>query len=330
MRRPRERERKGNKEREEVSWMRRKKEVVKRRKSFLPDKTKGAYLHRGGGPAREQFPGESHPGSFGGGIHGGLSSDRAKEPIAASPTPRITIRYRSRPRKSQCRRARTSQLESMIASLTKEVRSLKASSTPPPTKTKKPSTATQHSTPKQTPSQVQKSPEKTQPSQPKTATGKHKSNPVLSSPAATSTPKRQIHANSAPPESLKVFKAPSPQHNPKQMTTGDFPPEFNSTKVNSLPSFPVLKSADSFIFLECTVCSHQDFVGPSNTRCIKQATQQTQSPLLINTNEVQLFKQAQAGSIKFGRQLIHLGSNNICHAQVLMVCTWSPPMLMIT
>ncbi|KNZ45034.1 hypothetical protein VP01_8555g1, partial [Puccinia sorghi] len=73
--------------------------------------------------------------------------------------------------------AHTSQLESMIASLAEEVCSLKASSNPLPTKTKK-----------------------NQPCQPKTATRSQNLNQVLSSPAATSTPKRQIRANSAPPE----------------------------------------------------------------------------------------------------------------------------------
>ncbi|KNZ63681.1 hypothetical protein VP01_11137g1, partial [Puccinia sorghi] len=57
----------------------------------------------------------------------------------------------------------------------------------------------------------------------------------------------------------------------------------------------------------------------SNTEQVKQAAWQTQSPSLINTNEVQLFPKAQAGSIKFGRQLIHLRSNNICYADGLMV-----------
>ncbi|KNZ56564.1 hypothetical protein VP01_2374g2 [Puccinia sorghi] len=63
--------------------------------------------------------------------------------------------------------------------------------------------------------------------------------------STTSTPKRQICSNSAPPEvrnlkphklvknlkSLKVVKVPSPQRHPKHMNTGYFPPEFNSTKV---------------------------------------------------------------------------------------------------
>ncbi|KNZ44032.1 hypothetical protein VP01_9570g2 [Puccinia sorghi] len=93
----------------------------------------------------------------------------------------------------------TSKLEAIIASLAEEVCSLKASSTPPPTKATNKSTATQHTTPKQSTSQHGKSPEKTQPSQPKTVTGKLNSSPGLSSTAATSTPKRQIHANSAPP-----------------------------------------------------------------------------------------------------------------------------------
>lgn len=52
------------------------------------------------------------------------------------------------------------------------------------------------------------------------------------------------------------------------------------------------------------------------------------SPALINSNEVQLFQDATQGSIKLGRQIIHVGSNNIRYAQGLMVRlglrTWCP------
>ncbi|KNZ49726.1 hypothetical protein VP01_4828g3 [Puccinia sorghi] len=188
----------------------------------------------------------------------------------------------------------------MIASLAKEVHSLKSTSNPPPNKAKKKPVAAKNSTPKQTTSQAQKSPQKIQHSQPKTTTRSQNLNQGI----------------------LKVFKAPSTQHHPKQMTTGDFPPEFTSTKVNSLQSFPVLKSVYSFCFLECTVCSHQYFVGPFNTRC---TAWQTQSPLLINTNEVQLFKKSQAGSIKFRRKRIHFHfKQNLLNCQQL-TCSMLQP-----
>jgi hypothetical protein len=52
------------------------------------------------------------------------------------------------------------------------------------------------------------------------------------------------------------------------------------------------------------------------------------SPALILSNEVQLFQNAVGGKIKYGRQVLHLGSNNVCYAQGLMIRlglrVWSP------
>ncbi|KNZ53345.1 hypothetical protein VP01_326g8 [Puccinia sorghi] len=194
--------------------------------------------------------------------------------------------------------ARTSQLEAIIASLSKEVHSLKGSSTPPPTKAKKKSTATQHTTPKQSTTQV---------------------NPGLSSPAATSTPKRQIRANSAPAEVGNC----KPRKLAKNLKSLKVNALFVHIKIlwgllmqDAVPKVPDLGTLQEF---------HQQF---SNTKQVKQAAQQTQSPSLINTNEDQLFPKAQAESIKFGRQLIHLCFSNIRYTEGLMVClglrVWCP------
>ncbi|KNZ47466.1 hypothetical protein VP01_637g19 [Puccinia sorghi] len=52
---------------------------------------------------------------------------------------------------------------------------------------------------------------------------------------------------------------------------------------------------------------------------INQAVKMSSSHALINSNEVQLFEDTTQGSIKLGRQIIHVGCNNICYAYGLMV-----------
>jgi hypothetical protein len=65
-----------------------------------------------------------------------------------------------------------------------------------------------------------------------------------------------------------------------------------------------------------------------NSDEVDRAAKVASSPALILSNEVQLFQNAVGGKIKYGRQVLHLGSNNVCYAQGLMVRlglrVWSP------
>ncbi|KNZ59614.1 hypothetical protein VP01_1694g4 [Puccinia sorghi] len=108
---------------------------------------------------------------------------------------------------------------------------------------------------------------------------------------STTTSKRQIRTNSAPPKvgnlkpdklvkskSLIAVNTPSPQHHPKQMLTGDLPPEFSSTKntlfVHIKILWVLLKKVSPEILQHPT----------SQTSCTAN------SFMLINTNEVYIFK----------------------------------------
>jgi hypothetical protein len=56
----------------------------------------------------------------------------------------------------------------------------------------------------------------------------------------------------------------------------------------------------------------------STNNQVKHAAKTTLSPALISSNEIQLFKDATSGSVKYGRQVIHVGSNNVRYSQGLM------------
>ncbi|KNZ60090.1 hypothetical protein VP01_1610g1 [Puccinia sorghi] len=217
--------------------------------------------------------------------------------------------------------ARTQKHEAMLAMLIEEVCSSKASRTV-------------------------SQPNTTQPTTPKEATRKaHKNSKTSQDTTSMSTPKRTTGATSAPAEvgnpkarkspkdskSLAVTKVPSPQRHPQQMQSVDIPSEFTSTKnapfihikilpgllkQDLVPSAPDLQTLQEF---------YQRF---TNNNQINQAVKMSSSPALINLNEVQLFQDTTQGSIQLGRQIIHVGSNNIRYAQVLMVRfalgTWCP------
>ncbi|PLW50635.1 hypothetical protein PCASD_00670 [Puccinia coronata f. sp. avenae] len=151
-------------------------------------------------------------------------------------------------------------------------------------------------------------------------TSSQKKKPIPTVPKAPllSTPNRPSRAVSAPPQAGNLKprkshqKAPeviksSPRRHPQQIQTGDVPKEFNSTKLRNLPEF------------------YNRF---SNSNEVDRAAKVASSPALISSNEVQLFQNAVGGKIKYGRQVLHLGSNNVRYAQGLMVRlglrVWSP------
>ncbi|KNZ58949.1 hypothetical protein VP01_1828g7 [Puccinia sorghi] len=224
--------------------------------------------------------------------------------------------------------ARTEHLESMISILANEIRSLKASNNTPTTTSQ---TNTQGSTTKpRANANIQDKPAK------KTARVR-KSTPAPEPPlpAPTVTPKRSVRASTAPPEltkpkprnlksvaNLKLTKVPSPKRHPQQMQKGDFPPDFATTKnalyihvkvlwgllkQDSVPPAPDLQRLREF---------YERF---SSNEQVEKAANVASSPALIDSNEVQLFKTARAGSVRYGRQVLHVGSHNIRYAQGLMV-----------
>ncbi|PLW52509.1 hypothetical protein PCANC_10573 [Puccinia coronata f. sp. avenae] len=56
----------------------------------------------------------------------------------------------------------------------------------------------------------------------------------------------------------------------------------------------------------------------STNNQVEHAAKTTSSPALISSNEIQFFKDATSGSVKYGRQVIHVGSNNVRYSQGLM------------
>ncbi|OAV85983.1 hypothetical protein PTTG_00350, partial [Puccinia triticina 1-1 BBBD Race 1] len=223
-------------------------------------------------------------------------------------------------------KAQTSHFESIVAQLTKKVNALQSPNSSNPKPKTQPNPA--------------KKPAKKQPAvkiKPQAASSSNRGNP------SNVTPKRAARAASAPPEVGKpktskksksirqVAKPPSAKRHPQQMQGADFPAEFTSTKnalyvhtkilwglltQDSVPVAPELSDLQEF---------YSKF---SNNDEVKQAARTSTSPALINDSEVQLFKHATAGSIKYRRSVIHLGSNNICYVQGLMVRlglrTWRP------
>ncbi|KAA1066525.1 hypothetical protein PGT21_032751 [Puccinia graminis f. sp. tritici] len=226
--------------------------------------------------------------------------------------------------------ARTNHLESLLSQLTNEVRALKTSNPPQPKPTSQ-SKSGKHPSGKGKATTVNHS------SQPVRSNNTNKSAPAPPKDSSHATPKRAARAASAPPgvqkpksqksaaknkPRVEAIKRSSPKRHPQQMQTSDFPQEFKTTKnalfvhikilwgllrQDSVPSAPELRTLQEF---------YNRF---TNGEEVEKAAQGNSSPPLINSNEVELFKEARAGSIKFGRSVIHVGSNNICYAQGLMV-----------
>ncbi|PLW46368.1 hypothetical protein PCASD_05466 [Puccinia coronata f. sp. avenae] len=175
-------------------------------------------------------------------------------------------------------------------------------------------------------------------------TSGQKKKPIPAVPKAPllSTPNQPSRAVSAPPQAgnLKPHKshqkAPeviksSPRRHPQQMQTGNVPKEFNSTKntlfvhikilwglltQDAVPRTPELQNLQEF---------YNRF---SNSDEVDRAAKVASSPALISSNKFQLFQNAVGGKIKYGRQVLHLGSNNVRYAQGLMIHlglrVWSP------
>ncbi|PLW56851.1 hypothetical protein PCANC_01292 [Puccinia coronata f. sp. avenae] len=134
--------------------------------------------------------------------------------------------------------------------------------------------------------------------EPAKITSGRKSIPGPPPTALVSTPKRAICATSAPPElgntkprksvkdlkKLEIVKVPSP----------NVPPE------------PELQYLQEF---------YQWF---STNNQVKHAEKTPLSSALISSNKLQLFKDAALGSVKYGQQVIHVGSNNVRYSQGLM------------
>ncbi|PLW52483.1 hypothetical protein PCANC_10620 [Puccinia coronata f. sp. avenae] len=84
-----------------------------------------------------------------------------------------------------------------------------------------------------------------------------------------------------------------------------------------VPSAPEIQELQEF----CQRFANNNQVQPA-------ATVLSSPALMINSSNVQIFKNATQGSVKLGRQIIHLGSNNVCYDQGLMVRlglrTWCP------
>ncbi|KAI9610338.1 hypothetical protein KEM48_002524 [Puccinia striiformis f. sp. tritici PST-130] len=89
------------------------------------------------------------------------------------------------------------------------------------------------------------------------------------------------------------------------MQGADFPKEFMTTKTRS-PEAPELHNLQEF------------YSRFSNGQDVEHAARAATSPALINTSEIQLLQDARAGSIRYGRSVIHVGANNIRYVTGLM------------
>ncbi|KAA1127309.1 hypothetical protein PGTUg99_034577 [Puccinia graminis f. sp. tritici] len=174
-------------------------------------------------------------------------------------------------------------------------------------------------------SSKKKNPPSIQANQPSTSTSpKGKQSTVPKAPPV-STPRRIDRAASAPPQSVNVTpknkskgplksvreriaesKGPSPKRHPQQMQTGDFPSEFTTTKESSVPKAPELRDLQEF---------YNRF---SNDAQVQAAASSTQSPGIINSSEVQCFKNVQGGRMKLGKSIIHIPDNQVRYARGLL------------
>ncbi|EFP75508.1 uncharacterized protein PGTG_00839 [Puccinia graminis f. sp. tritici CRL 75-36-700-3] len=232
-------------------------------------------------------------------------------------------------------RARTSHVEDLVTQLTEQVNNLKSSANTASSQPQNQRKPAKKASDKQPAVKI-----KVRMSDQSSSNHKNSSAAPPKAPANL-TPQRPARAASVPLEvgkpkastskKSKAVKQPSPKRHPQQMQTTDVPLEFASTKnalfvhikilwgllkQDSVPQAPELRNLQEF---------YNRF---SNGQEVEQAAQASTSPALINTDEVQLFKDATTGSIKYGRSVIHLGSNNVRYAQGLMVRlglrTWCP------
>ncbi|KNZ49285.1 hypothetical protein VP01_510g22 [Puccinia sorghi] len=140
------------------------------------------------------------------------------------------------------------------------------------------------------------------------------------------TPKRAQRAASAPPEFMNekktpkpkkspaiAIKPPTPKRHPQQLQTGDFPAEFTPTKIlwgllkqDSVPKAPELSTLEEF---------YKRF---RRTEQIEEAVKKRAGSKYSNQLSADFLKNAQAGRVKYGRSVIHLGSNFVRYAQGLM------------
>ncbi|EFP93885.2 uncharacterized protein PGTG_19898 [Puccinia graminis f. sp. tritici CRL 75-36-700-3] len=146
------------------------------------------------------------------------------------------------------------------------------------------------------------------------------------------TPNRNQRATSAPPKFMRPPKPrksisetpvakPSPKRHPQQIQTGDFPAAFGPTKIlwgllrqDSVPKPPELSKLEEFY------------------RRFRRAEQVEEAVRSGSANrdvgQVSCLKDAQGGRIKFGKSVIHLGSNFVRYAQGIMaqlgLSVWCP------
>ncbi|KAA1078900.1 hypothetical protein PGTUg99_018748 [Puccinia graminis f. sp. tritici] len=174
-------------------------------------------------------------------------------------------------------------------------------------------------------SSKKKNPPSTQANQPSTSTSSKGKQSTVPKAPPVSTPQRIDRAASAPPQSVNVTpknkskgplksvreriaesKGPSPKRHPQQMQTGDFPSEFTTTKESSVPKAPELRDLQEF---------YNRF---SNDAQVQAAASSTQSPGIINSSEVQCFKDVQGGRMKLGKSIIHIPDNQVRYARGLL------------
>ncbi|POW00188.1 hypothetical protein PSTT_13300 [Puccinia striiformis] len=129
----------------------------------------------------------------------------------------------------------------------------------------------------------------------KPARTKPKTQPKPAKKTTTKQPTLKIKLRMAEPSSSRA--------NPNG---ADFPKEFMTTKTRS-PEAPELHNLQEF------------YSRFSNGQDVEHAARAATSPALINTSEIQLLQDARAGSIRYGRSVIHVGANNIRYVTGLMV-----------
>ncbi|KNZ50235.1 hypothetical protein VP01_4537g1 [Puccinia sorghi] len=179
--------------------------------------------------------------------------------------------------------AQTAHLESMISILANEVRSLKTSTETPTTTSQKKSAAVAHTNNQG-------------------STTKPRANAKIQDKPA----KKPVHGQKSTPAPEPPLPAPTVTPKRSNALYIHVKVLWGLLKQDSVPA-PDLQ----------TLCEFYERFSSSNQ--VQQAANVASSPALIDSNEVQLFKTAHAGSVRYGRQIVHVGSNNIRYAQGLMV-----------
>ncbi|KAA1127223.1 hypothetical protein PGTUg99_031925 [Puccinia graminis f. sp. tritici] len=145
-------------------------------------------------------------------------------------------------------------------------------------------------------------------------------------------PNRNQRATSAPPEFMGKPKPrksipetpvakPSPKRHPQQMQRGDFPAAFGPTKIlwgllkqDSVPKPPKLSTLEGF---------YRRF---RRTEQLEEAVRSRSANR--DFSQVLCLRDAQGGRVKFGKSVIHLGSNFVRYAQGIMaqlgLSVWCP------